>query len=276
MEYIKLNNGMSIPQLGFGTWKLTGDTARDSVTAAVKSGYRMIDTAQGYGNEAEVWAGIAASGIAREELAISTKVSTGAMRGGADAVRASIRGSLAALGNAYIDILLIHWPVKGKLEETWKAMEEFVADGSVRALGLCNCNPHHIDEILAVAEVKPVFNQIELHPYLAQGEVSAASRERGLRIESWGPLGQGRNGVRDDPAIAAIAASRGRSVAQVILRWHIQRGNIVIPGSSKPEHIAENFDIFGFALSEEEMRAIDALDRNERINPKNDPETFPW
>ena len=262
MEYIKLNNGMSIPQLGFGTWKLTGDTARDSVTAAVKSGYRMIDTAQGYGNEAEVWAGIAASGIAREELAISTKVSTGAMRGGADAVRDSIRGSLAALGNAYIDILLIHWPVKGKLDETWKAMEEFVADGSVRALGLCNCNPHHIDEILAVAEVKPVFNQIELHPYLAQGEVSAASRERGLQIESWGPLGQGRNGVRDDPAIKAIAASRGRSVAQVILRWHIQRGNIVIPGSSKPEHIAENFDIFGFALSEEEMRAIDALNRN--------------
>jgi 2,5-diketo-D-gluconate reductase A len=271
---MNLNNGMSIPQLGFGTWKLTGDTARDSVTAAIKTGYRMIDTAQGYGNEAEVWAGIVASGIDREDLIISTKVSVGAMRGGADVVRESIRGSLAALGGSYIDILLIHWPVKGRLEETWKVMEEFVAEGSVRALGLCNCNPHHIDEILAVATVKPVFNQIELHPYLAQGEVSAESRKRGLEIESWGPLGQGRNGVREDPVIVAIAAAHGKSVAQVIIRWHIQRGNIVIPGSSKPEHIAENFDVFDFALSPDEMRAIDALDRNERINPKNDPETY--
>lgn len=276
MDYITLNNGMSIPQLGFGTWKLTGDTARDSVTAAINAGYRMIDTAQGYGNEAEVWAGIAATGIARSEIVISTKVSTGAMRGGADVVRESVCGSIAALGGTYIDILLIHWPVKGKLEETWKVMEEFLAEGNVKALGLCNCNPHHIDEILAVATAKPVFNQIELHPYLAQGEVSAATRQRGLQIESWGPLGQGRNGVRDDPVIVAIAAAHGKSVPQTILRWHNQHGNIVIPGSSKPEHIAENFDIFGFALSQEEMDAIDALDRNERINPKNDPETFPW
>ena len=274
MQYVTLGNGMNLPQLGFGTWTLTGEVAKASVKCAVETGYRLIDSAQGYGNEADVWAGVVASGIDRKEVFITTKISPDVMREGT--VRASIDRSVAAFGDTYIDLLLIHWPVKGKLVETWRTMEEFVRAGKVRMIGLSNCNPHHIDEVLAAATIKPVVNQIEIHPYMTQQEVSGATFAKGLQVESWGPLGQGRNGVLQDAEIAKIAAAHGKSVAQTIIRWHLQRGLMVIPRSDKPAEIAEDIAVFDFELTPREMQIISGLNRNERTFEKNDPETFPW
>ena len=289
MQYVTLNNDMKVPQLGFGTWTLKGDVAKESVKRAIDTGFRLIDSAQGYGNESDVWAGVVASGIDRSEVFITTKIAPNVMREGT--VRESVEASLAAFGGTYIDLLLIHWPVKGKLEETWKIMEEFVRAGKVRAIGLSNCNPHHIDEILAVATIKPVVNQIEIHPYMTQQEVAGATFAKGLQVESWGPLGQGKNGVLQDGEIAKIAprieppaalaslggySAHGKSVAQTIIRWHLQRGLMVIPRSDKPEEIAEDIDVFDFELTPREMQIISGLNRNERTFEKNDPETFPW
>ena len=241
---------------------------------AIETGFRLIDSAQGYSNEADVWAGVVASGIDRREVFLTTKIAPNVMREGT--VRESIDASIAAFGGTYIDLLLIHWPVKGKLVETWKIMEEYVRAGKVRMIGLSNCNPHHIDEILAVATIKPVVNQIEIHPYMTQQEVAGATFTKGLQVESWGPLGQGTNGVLKDAEIAKIAAAHGKSIAQIIIRWHLQRGLMVIPRSDKPEEIAEDFAVFDFELTPREMQVINGLNRNERTYEKNHPETFPW
>ena len=197
------------------------------------------------------------------------------MRGGAEAVRESIERSLADLGTGYIDLMLIHWPVADKIRETWQIMEEFVDCGKIRSIGLSNFNPSHIDEVLSFARIRPVLNQIEIHPYMTQFNVSGYNFRNGIQTEAWGPLGQGVTGELNDPAILKIAKRHNKSAAQVILRWHMQRGLITMPRCDNPEYVRENAAIFDFELSPAEMEIISGLNRNQRTNEKNDPENFP-
>lgn len=271
---ITLSDGAKMPQLGVGTFLVTGDTAADKISSALKMGYRMIDTAQGYGNEAQVGEAIRHSGVPREELFITTKIAPDAMRNGT--VRQSIDESLAKLGTHYIDLLLIHWPVAGHIEETWKIMEEYADSSKVRSIGISNFNPHHIDDLLAYARIKPVVNQIEIHPYMTQYDVSGYNFRNGIQTESWGPLGQGTTDELANPVIGEIAKRHGKSIAQVILRWHMQRGLITMPRCDNPGYSAENMEIFDFELSPAEMEIISGLNKNERTNVKNNPEKFPW
>lgn len=199
---VKLNNGMEMPQLGVGTF-LVKDDAAERVCHAIKVGFRLFDTAQGYGNEKEVGEGIRRSGIDRRELFITTKVNTTEMRGGT--VRQSLDKSLADLGTDYIDLVLIHWPVKGHIKETWQILEEYVDKGKIRSIGMSNFNPHHLDELLEYARIRPVVNQIEIEPYMTQHDVVGYTFRKGVQVEAWGPLGQGVTGVLDDPAIGEIA-----------------------------------------------------------------------
>lgn len=193
VPYVTLNNGMEMPQPGFGTSMLKDETATKAVAEAVRQGYRLIDTAQGYGNEAAVYQGIKASGILRAGIFITTQVNTTEMR--ENKVRESPEQSLANLGGEYIDLVLIHWPVKGEVESTWKIMEEYVKAGKIRAIGLSNFNPRHINELLKYATIKPVINQIEIHPYLTQRENAGYTFAQNIQVEGWSPLGSGRNGV---------------------------------------------------------------------------------
>lgn len=268
---IQFYNGKTIPQLGFGTWTLV-ETATPSVKAAVKAGFRMFDTAQGYGNEAAVYQGIAESGIARSEVFIITKISPDNMRNGT--VRESLDKSLADLGGEYIDLVLIHWPVKEHIRETWQIMEEYVDKGLVRYIGLSNFNPHHVDSLLEYARIKPVINQIEIHPYFTQENNVAYNRSKDIVVQGWSPLGSGT--ILDNKTIAGIAQKYSKSPAQVIIRWHLQRGLVTIPRTDNPDYIAENIDVFDFELTEEDMRLISSLNTNQRLNEKNDPDNFPW
>lgn len=268
---ITLNNGLSMPQLGFGTWTLAENTI-PSVREAVACGYRLFDTAQAYGNEKAVWQGIKESGIARKELFITTKISPPNMR--KPPQKDAIDASIEALGGEYLDLFLLHWPVSSHIRETWETLEEYVQKGLIRSIGLSNFNPHHIEELLKYARVRPVLNQIEIHPYHSQETNVAATRGYGLAVEAWSPLAQGR--IVNDDTIQGIAKKYGKSPAQVTLRWEIQRGLIVIPRSKNPAHIAENIRLFDFELSNEDMMAMNALNRNQRINPQNDPDNFPW
>ncbi len=181
---IKLNNGIEMPQLGVGTYLVTGEEASDKIASALRHGYRLIDTAQAYGNEKEVGEGIKESGVERDSIFVTSKISPDAMRGGANAVRESIEKSLADLGTGYIDLMLIHWPVAGKIRETWEVMEEYVNNGKLRAIGLSNFNPHHIDELLSYARIRPVINQIEMHPYMTQYNVSGYNFRNGIQTEA--------------------------------------------------------------------------------------------
>lgn len=199
---VKLNNGMEMPQLGVGTF-LVKDDAAERVCHAIKVGFRLFDTAQGYGNEKEVGEGIRRSGIDRRELFITTKVNTTEMRNGT--VRQSLDKSFANLGTDYIDLVLIHWPVKGHIKETWQILEEYVDKGKIRSIGVSNFNPHHLDELLEYARIRPVVNQIEIEPYMTQHDVVGYTFRKGIQVEAWGPLGQGITGVIDDPAIGEIA-----------------------------------------------------------------------
>ena len=271
MNYVT-TNGVQMPQLGFGTWTLKGDVAASSVLEAMKIGYRLIDSAQAYGNEAEVWRGIQESKVKREDVFITTKISPDNMRNGK--VRESLEQSLTAFGDNYLDLVLIHWPVKGKVEETWKIMEKFVEQGKVRAIGLSNFNPHHVDELQEYAKIKPIINQIEIHPYMTQWEVAGYTFRKGIQVQSWSPLGTGS--VLNDDTLLALGQKYGKSAAQIVIRWHLQRGNVVIPRSQNKTHIAENFAVFDFELSPVDMSIVNGLNRNKRVNSKNDPETFPW
>lgn len=268
---ITLNNGLSIPQFGLGTWMLAENTA-PSVREALACGYRLIDTAQAYGNEKAVWQGIRESGVARNDLFIMTKISPANMR--KPPQKDSIDASIEALGGDYLDLFLLHWPVSPHIRDTWETLEDYVRRGLIRSIGLSNFNPHHIEDLLKYATIKPVLNQIEIHPYHAQEGNVAATRGYGLAVQAWSPLAQGR--VMNDKIIQGIAKKYGKSPAQIVLRWEIQRGLLVIPRSKNPAHIAENIRLFDFALSSEDMAAIHSLNRNERINPKNDPDNFPW
>lgn len=270
---IKLNNGIEMPQLGIGTFAVKEDAA-ERVCHAVKTGFRLIDTAQGYGNEKEVGEGIRKSGIDRKLLFITTKVNTTEMRN--KTVRQSIDNSLNGLGLDYIDLVLIHWPVAGHIEETWKILEEYVDKGKIRSIGLSNFNPHHIDSLLLYARIRPVINQIEIHPYMTQQANVDFNFGKDIQVEAWGPLGQGTNGVLNDPTIEEIARRYNKSVAQVILRWHMQRGLITIPRCDNDDYTDENLCIYDFELSSKEMETISGLNRNLRTYEKNDPDNFPW
>ena len=269
---ITLNNGQTIPQFGFGVFQIEpGDTV-DATAAALRAGYRHIDTAEMYGNEKQVGEAIRKSGLDRADVFVTSKLSNSSHRPG-DARRA-FGESLDALGFDYIDLFLIHWPLPtrydGDYVSTWKTLEEFYRDGRARSIGVSNFQPHHLRRLHGESQIPPTVNQIELHPYLTQDEVRAFCAEHQVAIEAWSPIAQGK--VLDDPTIVSIARSVGKSPAQVVLRWHIERGDIIFPKSVTPARIGENIGIFDFELSGEDVEAISALDKNERTGP--DPDTF--
>jgi 2,5-diketo-D-gluconate reductase A len=270
---IALNNGVEIPQLGFGVYQIPPEETAEAVGTALEIGYRHIDTAEMYGNEKQVGEAVRASGIDRSEIFVTSKLNNGFHRRD-DALRA-FDGTLEALGFEQLDLFLIHWPlptIDVDYVETWKAMEEIYAGGRCRAIGVSNFNPHHLRRLFGETEVRPAVNQIEVHPYLAQDDVRAFDAEHEIVTEAWSPIAQGK--VLDDPAIEAIAQRLGRTPAQVVLRWHVQRGDVVFPKSVTPARMEENFDLFSFELSEGDMAAITGLDRHERTGP--DPDTFAY
>ena len=272
---ITLNNNHLIPQIGVGTWTLRGETASQNVRLALEAGFRHIDAAQSYENEAEVGQGIADSGVAREEIFLTTKVAPSIMREGKQSVRQSIDESLRKLQTDYLDLLLIHWPVKDCVRDTWQVMEEYVQSGRVRSIGVSNFNRHHLDDLFAYAIIRPVINQIEVHPFMTQEENIAYNHQLNIQVEAWGPFGQGDIDVVGHPLLQSLAKKYGKTAAQIVLRWIVQRGLITIP-RCKPSHFVENLEIMSFALSDKDMQAISALNRNLRSNVLNDPETFPW
>lgn len=272
---IKLNNGIEIPQIGVGTWTLKGEVATENVRKALEVGFRHVDTAQAYDNEAEVGQGIASSNVKRSEVFLTTKVSTNIMRGGEAAVAKSIDESLEKLQTSYLDLLLIHWPVKDHVKETWQVMEQYVRDGKLRSIGVSNFNRHHLEELMAFAEIRPVINQIEVHPFMTQVENIAYNRSLGIEIEAWGPFGQGDIDVVGDPTLQELARKYQKTASQIVLRWIVQRGLITIP-RAKPNHFSENLEIMNFALEMEDMELINGLNRDMRSNVLNDPELFPW
>lgn len=272
---IKLNNGIEIPQIGAGTWTLKGDTAINNVRLALQAGFRHIDTAQMYENEEEVGTGIVRSGIAREEIFLATKVNTVVMRNGKEAVRKSIEESIKKLKTDYLDLLLIHWPVKDCVNDTWAIMEEMVKEGKIRSLGVSNFNRHHLEDLFKNSTIRPVINQIEVHPLMSQVENVEYNRSLGIQIEAWGPFGQGDIDITGLPTLKELAKKYGKTTSQIVLRWIVQRGLITIP-RCKPNHFAENLEILKFSLEQEDMEAINSLNQNLRSNIKNDPENFPW
>jgi 2,5-diketo-D-gluconate reductase A len=270
---IALNNGVEIPQLGFGVYQIPPEETAEAVGTALEIGYRHIDTAEMYGNEKQVGEAVRASGIDRSEIFVTSKLNNGFHRRD-DALRA-FDGTLEALGFEQLDLFLIHWPlptIDVDYVETWKAMEEIYAGGRCRAIGVSNFNPHHLRRLFGETEVRPAVNQIEVHPYLAQDDVRAFDAEHEIVTEAWSPIAQGK--VLDDPAVTAIAERLGRTPAQVVLRWHVQRGDVVFPKSVTPERIRQNFEIFDFSLEEGDMASITGLDRHERTGP--DPDTFAY
>ena len=269
---VMLNNGRTIPQLGFGVFQVKPADTVEAVTAALQAGYRHIDTAEMYGNEKEVGEAIAKSGLNRADVFVTSKLSNDAHL--PDDARAAFDLSLEELGLDYLDLFLIHWPLPtrydGDFVSTWRTLEEFYRDGRARSIGVSNFQPHHIRRLHAEAEVPPAVNQIEVHPYLTQDDVRAFCAEHQIAVEGWSPIAQGE--VLDDPTINEIAERAGKSPAQVVLRWHIERGDIIFPKSVTASRIRENFDIFGFELSGEDVAAISALNKNRRTGP--DPDTF--
>ena len=272
---LKLNNGIEIPQIGAGTWTLRGDIATDNVCMALKAGFRHIDTAQMYENEAEVGQGIINSGVARNEVFLTTKIAPPIMREGEEAVRKSIDESLTKLKTPYIDLMLIHWPVKESVKFTWKIMESYVREGKIRSIGVSNFNPNHLEDLLSYAEIRPVINQIEVHPYMSQEENIAFNRNLGIQIEAWGPFGQGDIDIVGNPTLQSLAKKYQKTNSQIVLRWIIQRGLITIP-RCKPKHFTENLEVMQFSLTDEDMQLINGLNQNLRSNPRNNPENFPW
>ncbi|HEY3469424.1 MAG TPA: aldo/keto reductase [Amycolatopsis sp.] len=268
---LKLNNGVEMPQLGFGVFQVPPPETKAAVATALKAGYRSIDTATAYGNEAAVGDALAESGIARDELFITTKLWNSDQ--GYDTTLRAFDASLAALGLDRLDLYLIHWPLprRGKYFSSWKALEKLYADGLVRAIGVSNFQPSHLRRLFDEGTVIPAVNQIELHPYLVQRELRAFDAEHGIATEAWSPLAKGGDLLRE-PAVTQVAERLGRTPAQVVLRWHLQLGNVVIPKSVTPARVAENLDVFGFTLTDADVAALSALDRGGRTGP--DPDTF--
>ncbi len=269
---VMLNNGRSIPQFGFGVFQVKpGDTA-EAVSTALQTGYRHIDTAEMYGNEKEVGEAVAKSGLARADVFVTSKLNNDAHL--PDDARKAFGASLDALGFDYLDLFLIHWPLPtrydGDFVSTWRTLEEFYRDGRARSIGVSNFQPHHIRRLHAEAEIPPGINQIEVHPYLTQDDVRGFCAEHQIAVEGWSPIAQGE--VLEDPTINDIAERAGKTPAQVVLRWHIERGDIIFPKSVTAARIKENFAIFDFELSGEDVEAISALNKDQRTGP--DPDTF--
>ena len=267
---IALNSGTTIPQLGFGVFQIPPEDTQKATETALEVGYRHIDTAQMYGNEKEVGAAVATSALDRGDVFVTSKLNNGA-HAHDDALRA-FDATLDALGFEYLDLFLVHWPLPavGDFVDTWHAMEEIYHSGRARAIGVSNFQPHHLRRLHGETTITPAVNQIEVHPYLTQDEVRAFNSEHGIVTEAWSPIAQGK--VLDDPVLTRIAKAHDRTSAQVTLRWHIQRGDVVFPKSVTPERVRENFEIFDFELSGAEMTDITALNRDERTGP--DPDTF--
>ncbi|MEU0795751.1 aldo/keto reductase [Amycolatopsis sp. NPDC005961] len=267
---VELNNGVRIPQFGFGVFQIPPEETAQAVRTALEAGYRHIDTAQMYRNEQGVGAGIAESGIPREDVFVTTKLANDAH--GHDNAITALEGSLQRLGFDYVDLYLIHWPLphKNNYVATWRGFEDILRAGKARAIGVSNFQPAHLDRLAEETGTVPAVNQIELHPALQQTELRAYHREHGIATEAWSPLAQAE--VLSDPVLTDLAEKHGRTAAQVVLRWHIQLGNIVFPKSSSPERIKQNIDVFGFELDDEDMTAIGKLDAGRRTGP--DPETF--
>jgi 2,5-diketo-D-gluconate reductase A len=267
-----LNNGKTIPQFGFGVFQVKPEDTAQAVTTALQAGYRHVDTAEGYGNEQEVGEAIAASGLDRADVFVTSKLDNASHL--PDDARKAFDGTLSALGFDYVDLFLIHWPLPtrydGDYVSTWRALEEFYRDGRARSIGVSNFQPHHLRRLHTECEIPPAVNQIEVHPYLTQDEVRAFCGEHTIAVEAWSPIAQGK--VLDDPVITSIARAVGKTPAQVVLRWHIERGDIVFPKSVTPARIKENIDIFDFELSGEDVAFITALNKNQRTGP--DPDTF--
>jgi 2,5-diketo-D-gluconate reductase A len=268
-----LNNGRTIPQFGFGVFLVPPAETAEAVRAALDAGYRHIDTAQGYQNEEGVGEAVAKSGVARGDLFITTKL--GNANHLPDDARRSFDASLDALGTDYVDLFLIHWPLPtrygGDFVSTWRTLEEFYRDGRARSIGVSNFQPHHIRRIHEECEIPPAVNQIEVHPYLTQAPVREFCGQHQIAIEAWSPLARGGE-LLSDPEIVPIAERTGKTPAQVVLRWHIERGDIVFPKSVTPARIRENIDIFDFGLSSADHEVISALDKGMRVGP--DPDTF--
>lgn len=267
---IRLNNGVGIPQLGLGVLLLKPEETIGAVGAALRLGYRHIDTAQAYGNEEEVGRAIAQSGLDPADVFVTSKLRNNKI--GFDAALYGFDQTLAALGTDRIDLFLIHWPLPEVRDfvETWRAFERIYAEGRARTIGVSNFQIPHLERLLAETEVVPAVNQIEAHPYLTQEELLDFGAQNGIATEAWSPIARGT--VVSDPIIEEVARDNARTPAQVVLRWHVQRGSIVFPKSSSPRRLEENFEIFDFFLSEEDMNRISALDRHERTGP--DPDTY--
>jgi 2,5-diketo-D-gluconate reductase A len=266
---IALNNGVEIPQLGFGVFQIGPDETKDATLAALEVGYRHIDTAQMYGNEKGVGEAIRESGVPRDEIFVTSKLNNG-FHAHDDALKA-FEGTLEALGLDKVDLFLIHWPLPGidvDFVETWKALEEVYRDGRARSIGVSNFQPTHLRRVVQEGQIVPAVNQIEVHPFLTQDDVRAVNAEHGVATEAWSPIAKGL--VLDNPAITGLATEKGKTPAQIVLRWHIQRGDIVFPKSVTRSRVEENFDIFDFELADGEMGLISALNKDERTGPNPD------
>jgi 2,5-diketo-D-gluconate reductase A len=273
---IQLNDGNEIPQLGFGVFKIEPRDTAQAVERALEVGYRHLDTAEMYGNEKEVGQGVRESGLDRGDVYVTSKLNNGYHR--PDDARRAFERTLGELGFDHVDLFLIHWPLPtlydGDYVSTWRTLEEFKADGRTRSIGVSNFQVDHLERLAAEADVVPAVNQIELHPYLLNEEVRAYGESHGIRTEAWSPIAKGQ--VLDDPAIAEIAERLGRTPAQVVLRWHIERGSIVFPKSTTPERIMENFELFDFELEPGDAERIESLDRGEAGRTGPHPDRFAY
>jgi 2,5-diketo-D-gluconate reductase A len=267
---ITLNNGVEIPQLGFGVFQIPPEQTKQATLTALEIGYRHIDTAEMYGNEQQVGQAVRESGLDRADVFVTSKLNNGFHA--YDDALAAFDETLSTLQFDYVDLFLIHWPLPkvGDFVETWRAMEEIYRSGRAKSIGVSNFQPHHIRRLHDETEIGPAVNQIEIHPYLTQEDVRAFDAEHDIATEAWSPIAQGK--VLDDPVIERIARTHGRTAAQVTLRWHIQRGDIVFPKSVTASRVKENFELFDFELTDDDLTDISELNRDERTGP--DPDKF--
>jgi methylglyoxal/glyoxal reductase len=266
-DKVNLHNGVEMPAFGLGVYKVEeGSQIEETINTALNLGYRLIDTASFYKNEEGVGRAISSSGIPREDLFITTKVWNSEQ--GYESTLKAFEDSIEKLGIEYLDLYLVHWPVKGKYIETWRALEKLYSEGKVRAIGVSNFKVHHLQDLLGQCSEKPAVNQVELHPLISQQELRDYCQKHNIRVEAWSPLSRGR--FLDEPLLRQIAASHGKTSAQVILRWHLQNHIIPIPKSVTPSRLKENAELFDFELSQEEMKVINGLNKNQRFGADPD------